>query len=217
VRREGEQVEVRVRDTGIGIPADRLQDVFEMFTQVAGHGQTQGGLGLGLTLARRLVELHGGTIEAHSEGEGRGSEFVVRLPVLARVPVLEELPEEATAAPPRRVLVVDDNEDAAESLAMLLGLNGNETHLAHDGEAALAAAERYRPDLILLDIGMPRMNGHEVCRRLRTQPWGKDLKVIALTGWGQEQDRRMTAEAGFDGHLVKPVDAATLNEVLAEA
>jgi PAS domain S-box-containing protein len=215
VRREGEDVEVRVRDTGIGIPPDKLQDVFEMFTQVAAHGQTQGGLGIGLTLARRLVGLHGGTIEARSEGEGKGSEFIVRLPVLAQVPALDVVTDEPAAAAPRRVLVVDDNEDAAESLAMLLGFNGNETHLAYDGETALVAAEKFRPDLILLDIGLPRMNGHEVCRRLRAQPWGKDLKVVALTGWGQEQDRRLTAEAGFDGHLVKPVDPATLNEVLA--
>ncbi|HUQ12170.1 MAG TPA: PAS domain S-box protein [Steroidobacteraceae bacterium] len=215
VRRRGEQVEVRVRDTGIGIPLDRLQDVFEMFTQVADNARAQGGLGIGLTLARRLVGLHGGTIEAHSAGVGKGSEFAVLLPILSMMPALDATAPESRPAAPRRVLVVDDNEDAAESLAMLLGLNGNETHLAHDGEAALAAAEKYRPDLILLDIGMPRMNGHEVCRRLRLEPWGRDLKVIAVTGWGQEQDRHKTEEAGFDGHLVKPVDPATLNDVLA--
>jgi CheY-like chemotaxis protein len=134
---------------------------------------------------------------------------------LARAPALEATPAPRVEERRRSVLVVDDNKDAAVSLAMLLDLSGNQTHLAHDGEAALLAAEKYRPDVVLLDIGMPRMNGHEVCRRLRQKPWGKDLKVIALTGWGQEQDRLKSEEAGFDGHLVKPVDPATLGEVLA--
>ncbi|HEX6637896.1 MAG TPA: PAS domain S-box protein [Steroidobacteraceae bacterium] len=215
VRREGAEVVISVRDTGIGIPPDRLLDIFEMFTQVADKSRAQGGLGIGLTLARRLVGLHGGSIEAHSAGLGKGSEFRVRLPALAHAPRQDPRGPEKHAAAPRRVLVVDDNEDAAVSLAMLLDLGGNETHVAHDGEEALQAAEKYRPHLVLLDLGMPRMNGHEVCRRLRATPWGKDLKVVALTGWGQEQDRRKTREAGFDGHLVKPVDPGTLHEVLA--
>jgi PAS domain S-box-containing protein len=214
VQREEGQVAVVVRDTGIGIPRERLDDVFEMFTQVAPGARGQGGLGIGLTLARRLVGLHGGTIKAHSEGPGRGSEFVVRLPVLAQVPAAVKAAEPARASA-RRVLVVDDNKDAAESLSMLLELNGNEAHVAFDGQQALELVEKYRPGLVLLDIGMPKMSGHEVCRRIRARPWGREIRIIALTGWGQEQDRRQTEEAGFDGHLVKPVDPATLNQVLA--
>jgi PAS domain S-box-containing protein len=217
VRRDGAEVQVSVRDTGIGIPPEKLQDVFEMFTQISDSSRAQGGLGIGLTLARRLADMHGGTIEARSAGVGQGSEFIVRLPVLEHAPVPAlPLREPAPAVAPRRVLVVDDNEDAATSLAMLLDLNGNETRLAHNGESALAIAEKFRPDLVLLDLGMPHMSGHEVCRRIREQHWGRDLKIVALTGWGQEQDRRMTQEAGFNGHLVKPVDPVTLSEVLAE-
>jgi CheY-like chemotaxis protein len=215
-RRQGTDVLVSVADAGIGIPPDKLQEIFEMFKQLDhSQAQAQGGLGIGLTLAKRLVGMHGGEIEARSEGEGRGSEFEVRLPVLTRTPSLTAPRHLQVNGHARRVLVVDDNEDAAVSLAMLLDLGGNETRLAHDGEAALAAAESFRPDLILLDIGMPRMSGHEVCRRLREEPWGRDIKVIALTGWGQEQDRRKSAEAGFDGHLVKPVDPATLSELVS--
>jgi PAS domain S-box-containing protein len=222
VRSEKHDIIVTVRDNGMGIPPGKLVEIFEMFRQLdRRQARSHGGLGIGLTLAKRLVGMHGGDIEARSPGEGRGSEFIVRLPALTRAPALARAPAlEATPAPKveerrRSVLVVDDNKDAAVSLAMLLDLSGNQTHLAHDGEAALLAAEKYRPDVVLLDIGMPRMNGHEVCRRLRQKPWGKDLKVIALTGWGQEQDRRKSEEAGFDGHLVKPVDPATLGEVLA--
>lgn len=216
VRREDAHVFVCVRDTGIGIPPERLRDVFEMFTQIADNARAQGGLGIGLSLAQRLVEMHGGAIEARSAGPGQGSEFVVRLPVQVHAPgkvePVQPKPRELSA---RRILVIDDNQDAAVSLAMLLDLGGNQTRLAHEGEQALSVAEEFRPDLVLLDLGMPRMSGHEVCRRIRAQPWGRDMKVVALTGWGQEQDRLKTREAGFDGHLVKPVDPATLTEVLA--
>ncbi len=215
-RLEKQDVIVTVRDSGMGIPPGKLQEIFEMFRQLdRRQSRSHGGLGIGLTLAKRLVGMHGGDIEARSPGEGQGSEFIVRLPALTRAPALDASAPRKAEDRRRSVLVVDDNEDAAVSLAMLLDLSGNQTHLAHDGEAALLAAEKYRPDVVLLDIGMPRMNGHEVCRRLRQTSWGKELKVIALTGWGQEQDRRKSEEAGFDGHLVKPVDPATLSEVLA--
>ena len=180
--------------------------------------RSQGGLGIGLTLVKRLVEMHGGTIEAWSAGEGSGSEFTVRLPIM-----LEEGDEEIghQAGEPelpmssRRVLVVDDNEDAGASLVMLLQIAGHETSMAHDGLAAMEAMELLRPDLVLLDIGLPVLNGYEVCRRVRQQPWGKEIKVIALTGWGQEKDRKESREAGFDGHLVKPVDYGALTSLLA--
>jgi CheY-like chemotaxis protein len=189
-----------------------------MFTQVDRSLEgSRGGLGIGLTLVKRLVRMHGGSIEARSPGEGQGSEFVVRLPIL--IGTLKAVTPGPTAAqePPqtRRILVVDDNRDSAESLAMLLTIMGNETHLAHDGVAAIEAVERYRPEVVLLDIGLPKLSGHDVCRRVREQSWGKDIVIIALTGWGQEEDRRKSREAGFDGHLVKPVDPAALLELLS--
>jgi CheY-like chemotaxis protein len=214
VQRADSELTVSVRDAGIGIPADKLQAVFEMFTQLADNSRAQGGLGIGLTLAKRLVGMHGGRIEARSGGEGLGSEFVVRLPALMHAPPPEVRVSRQRDLTPRRVLVVDDNEDAAVSLAMLLDLSGHETQVAHDGESAIAAAEKFQPDLVLLDIGLPKLTGHEVCRRIRQQPWGQDLKMVALTGWGQEEDRKKSQEAGFDGHLVKPVDPATLTELL---
>ncbi|RIK77619.1 MAG: hypothetical protein DCC67_12415 [Planctomycetota bacterium] len=209
---------VSVKDSGTGIPPDKLQSVFEMFTQVDRPlERSQGGLGIGLTLAKRLVEMHGGTITAASEGEGAGSEFIVRLPLLeaSLSPATRETPH-ATPAPARRILIVDDNRDSATSLAMLLKLKGNETHTAHDGVEALEQAARFLPEMVLLDIGLPRMNGLEVCRRMREQPWGKDTVIVALTGWGQDADRRRSQAAGFDRHLVKPVDLQSLTEMLAE-
>jgi CheY-like chemotaxis protein/nitrogen-specific signal transduction histidine kinase len=217
-------LEIRVRDTGVGIPAEMLPRVFDMFTQVdRSLERAQGGLGIGLSLVRGLVELHGGTVEAHSAGAGRGSEFVVRLPLPAQAPA-EPAPA-ADAAPPggngtgrrRRVLVVDDNADAAESLAMLLGLLGYEVRTAHDGPAALREAAAFRPDVALLDIGMPGMSGHDVARRLRQTPGLDGLLLVAMTGWGQDEDRRRSREAGFNHHLVKPVDAAALHQLLAES
>ena len=177
--------------------------------------QSQEGLGIGLTLVKRLTEMHGGSIEARSAGEGQGSEFIVRLPILSK-PAVSSQPENAVEkSPERRILIVDDNRDSADSLAMLLEITGNKTYMAHDGAEALEAVEKYRPEVVLLDIGLPTLDGHEVCRRVRQQPWGKDIIVIALTGWGQEDDRRKSEEAGFNGHLVKPVDYDKLLELLS--
>jgi CheY-like chemotaxis protein len=210
---------VKVKDTGVGIPSDQLTSVFEMFTQIEQSGEgSRGGLGLGLTLVKRLVEMHDGSVAAHSEGPGRGSEFVVRLPVMSAPPPSHGvLPESMPAAKPRRILVVDDNTDAASSLAMLLKISGNEAHTANEGLEAIEVAEAFRPDVVLLDIGMPNLDGLEVCRRIRAQPWGRDMLMIALTGWGQEEDRQKSKDVGFNYHLVKPVDFPTLVRLLAES
>ena len=216
-QREDGDVVVTVKDTGAGIPPDKLASVFDMFTQVdRSPERSQGGLGIGLTLVKRLVEMHGGEVEARSAGEGQGSEFVVRLPVLRKaVEPVTAGPIAAPAPPPaRRILIVDDNIDSADSLAMLLQITGNQTFLAHDGQEAIAAVEKHRPDVVLLDIGLPKLSGHDVCRRVRELSWGKDIVVVALTGWGQEEDRRKSQEAGFDGHLVKPVNYDELVELL---
>lgn len=216
-KQDGEVV-VTIKDTGTGIPIDKLQIIFDMFTQVdRSLERSQGGLGIGLTLVKRLVEMHGGTIEAQSAGEGRGSTFVVRLPVRlnitqAAAPLVVPATEKTLA---RRILVVDDNKDSAISLAMLLKIAGNETYTAHDGQAALEAVEQHRPEIVLLDIGLPKLSGHEVCRRIREQPWGQKMVLIALTGWGQDEDRRKSHEAGFNGHLVKPVEYSALQEMLS--
>ena len=217
--REGAQVMVRVADTGIGVPPGDLPRLFEMFAQLGtAHEQAQGGLGIGLALARGLVEMHGGSIEAHSEGAGKGTELVVRLPTLDQGPAVHPSPpgvgEEQRAAVARRVLVVDDQRDVADSLALLLQALGCAVEVARDGLEAVEAAGRFRPDLVLLDIGMPRLDGYAACRRIREHPWGKDMTVIALTGWGQEDDRLKTQEAGFDGHLIKPVEPAVLLDLL---
>jgi CheY-like chemotaxis protein len=190
-----------------------------MFTQVdRSLERSQGGLGIGLTLVKRLVELHGGSVESKSAGEGLGTELVVRLPAAA---ARADSAHVTSAGEPersrgRRVLIVDDNEDAASSLAMLLRITGHEAYTAHDGAAALDAARAHRPEVMLLDIGLPSLNGYEVCRRLREEPWGKSIQLIALTGWGQEEDRRRSLEAGFDGHLVKPVDYDQLLSLLGD-
>jgi PAS domain S-box-containing protein len=215
---DGDEVVVTVKDNGAGIPPDKLDSIFDMFMQVEGTSdRSQGGLGIGLTLVKRLTEMHGGSIEARSAGEGQGSEFIVRLPVLNRPAVAAQSGREveAESPPQRRVLVVDDNRDSADSLAMLMEITGNKAYMAHDGVAAVAAIEKHRPEVVLLDIGLPGLDGHEVCRRVREQPWGKDIVMIALTGWGQDDDRRRSDEAGFNGHLVKPVDYDKLLELLA--
>jgi PAS domain S-box-containing protein len=218
VERRGAEVAVTVRDSGVGIPAHMLPRVFDMFTQVdRSLEKSHGGLGIGLAIVKRLVKMHGGSVEARSEGHGMGSEFIVRLPVVLSV-VHGELGQDEgrqTGSMPRhRVLVVDDNEDAAGSLGMMLRLMGNEVRTAIDGEEGIATAGVFRPDLILLDIGMPRMNGLEACRRIRLQPWGRGIVIVALTGWGQDDDKRQSHEAGFDHHLVKPVEPAALEELL---
>ena len=210
------QAVICVRDNGIGVAAEHLPRLFDMFAQVdTSLERSRDGLGIGLTLVKTLVDMHGGSVEAQSAGPGRGSTFTVRLPIAASP---EVQPSPAMSAPPsmtRRVLIVDDSLDGAESLAMLLGLAGHETWQAHDGVEAVAAAERIRPDVILLDIGLPRMNGYEACRRIREQPWGREVTIVALTGWGQEDDRLQSREAGFDAHMVKPVDHEQLIELLA--
>ena len=215
-RQQDGGVIVSVRDTGIGIPAEMLPHIFKMFTQVdRSTRKSQGGLGIGLTLVRTLVEMHGGQVEAHSRGPGQGSEFVVRLPLSTTHSVAHELSEPSTSVlPNRRVLVVDDNRDAAESLGMLLKLLGVEVRVVNDGPAAIETVSAYRPAVVLLDIGMPGMDGYEVARRIRKKPEGRDVLLIALTGWGQEEDRRRTSDAGFDHHLLKPADLTALKSIL---
>ena len=216
----GDAVIVRVIDNGIGIPPEMLPRVFDMFMQVdKSLERAQGGLGIGLSLVKRLVEMHGGIVEAHSKGPGMGSEFVVRLPA-AKIAAADErasLGEHDTPAASlgRRILVVDDNVDAAMSLAVLLGLMGHETRTAHDGLEAMAVADQFRPDVALLDIGMPKLNGYETARRMRQETWGRQMLLVALTGWGQETDRARSDDAGFNSHLVKPVDIAEIQRVLA--
>ena len=220
--REGDEAVVRVLDTGIGIAREMLPRVFEMFAQADGPAlRSEGGLGIGLGLARSLVELHGGTISARSDGPGGGSEFVVRLPALPASspdqggPGPDRRGEAEPAPPRRRVLVVDDNVDAAVSLGRLLTrLHGQDVKVAHDGPSGLALAEAFRPEVVILDIGMPGMDGYEVARRLRDRPESNGTLLVALTGWGQEADRRRSAEAGFDRHLVKPVDPDLLKKIL---
>jgi signal transduction histidine kinase len=218
--RDRDEVVLQVRDTGIGIAPDMLPHVFELFVQ-ADHTSTkaQGGLGVGLTLAKNLTQMHGGSIEAHSAGLGKGCEFIVRLPLMLQQGnecmdrADDERPYEAPASG-HRLLVVDDNQDAARSLAMLLRLRGHEVRIAHDGASALAIATSYHPKVVFMDIGMPGMDGYEVARRLREHQGLKSVVLAALTGWGQQEDRRRTAEAGFDYHLVKPADAKTLEDLL---
>jgi PAS domain S-box-containing protein len=217
LRREGAEAVLTVEDDGLGIPPEMLPRVFEMFTQIGPPlDRTQGGLGIGLALVRRMVELHGGRVAARSEGLGRGCSFEVRLPAPA-VALPKPAPPAAKpeATPSHRVLVVDDNVDAATSLALLLRLQGSETDTAYDGDEAVSVAAERRPDVVLLDIGLPRRNGYDVCRAIRAEPWGRKITMIALTGWGQEQDRQRSAAAGFDHHLVKPVDPAALTRLLS--
>jgi PAS domain S-box-containing protein len=219
VELEGKQVVVSVKDSGIGIPADKLESIFEMFNQVESTlDQSRGGLGIGLTLVKRLVELHGGSITASSEGLGRGSLFAVRLPVVEGEPEPRPRPapiRSASEATSHRILVVDDNRDSARALAVLLRLTGHDTQMAHDGQQAVEVAEKFRPNVVLLDIGLPKLNGLDACRQIREQPWGKKITIVALTGWGQEEDRRMSQSAGFDDHMVKPVDPDALLQLLA--
>ncbi len=216
-QRQGTEVTVSVKDNGLGIPLNMLPKVFDMFTQVDRNlERSQGGLGIGLSIVRSLVEMHGGSIKAKSDGHGMGSEFIVRLPVALSVAEMHEIDEKANRhSSLRRILVADDNRDAATSLAIMLELMGNEVKTAHDGLEALDVALLFRPELIFLDIGMPRLNGHETAKRIREQPWGKSITLVALTGWGQEEDRRKSEEAGFNFHIVKPIEPAALEKLLS--
>ncbi len=228
--RQGEELVLRVRDSGIGIAPEFLPRMFDLFVQAEhGVGRAQGGLGIGLTLVRRLVEMHGGSVTAHSEGIGKGSEFVVRLPLhqlqIADCRLQNEKAGESAAASSnlqsaicnlqsRKILVVDDNVDAADSLAVLLRHQGQDVRVAHDGPSALDAARTDPPEMVFLDIGLPGMDGYEVARRLRANPALAGAKLVALTGYGQEEDRRRSQEAGFDLHLVKPADPAAVEHLL---
>jgi CheY-like chemotaxis protein/two-component sensor histidine kinase len=215
----GSDVVVSVKDTGIGIPPEMLSRVFDMFMQVdRSLEKAQGGLGIGLSLVQRLVEMHGGSVQARSEGYGLGSEFVVRLTALPAVHESQPPADEGEAPPSsghRRILVADDNPDSADTLSMLLTLTGNEVLTASDGLQAVDVAAAFRPDVILLDIGMPKLNGYESCRRIRQQPWGEQPVIIAITGWGQDDDKRRSQEAGFNYHIVKPIDPDALEKLLA--
>ena len=218
VRPGGGEVELEVRDDGVGIPHDMLGKVFDLFTQVDHtRAAAQGGLGIGLTLVRHIVELHGGRIEATSPGPDRGSSFRVRLPIVDGQPPAPpaDEPRDLATGPSRRVLVVDDNVDAAESLGLLLRFLGAEVQVAHDGPSALAMLDSFEPELVLLDIGMPGMDGYQVAARVRALPSRRHTMLIALTGWGQSEDRERSRAAGFDEHFVKPVDISTLQSLLA--
>ena len=216
-RIEGAMLSLSIKDNGIGIPAESLKGIFAMFSQVEGAStRSEGGLGIGLALVNGLIELHGGTVEARSAGLGQGSEFILKVPVAGSG--LVAAPVAATVTPARvgrRILVADDNQDAAVSLAMILEMAGHEVRVVHDGRAALSVAQTFRPDTILLDIGMPQLNGYEVAQALRQEPWGAGMHLIALTGWGQESDRQRAIDAGFDRHLTKPVNTDALEAYLA--
>ncbi|HEY0730061.1 MAG TPA: ATP-binding protein, partial [Pyrinomonadaceae bacterium] len=214
----GNELTIAVSDTGIGIEPGQLSQIFGMFVQLdAAEKQIQSGLGVGLTLVQRLIEMHGGSIEARSEGQGKGSEFVVRLPALS--PSSQTASEVETVSDDRpqarrRILVVDDNVDSAESMAMMLELSGHDVATAHDGLEGLEVAEKFQPHVALFDLGMPRLDGYEAARSIRQQSWGQKIMLVALTGWGQSEDKRRSREAGFDAHLVKPIDFEVLEELI---
>jgi CheY-like chemotaxis protein len=220
VEREGSDAVVRVRDTGIGLAPEQMTRVFEMFAQ-GGRSleRVQQGLGVGLALSRKLIELHGGRIDVSSEGMGQGSEFLVRLPVSVAPDAVSpsRTPDETTASPRTglRILIADDNADSVTTLSWSLEHAGHEVRTAADGQAAVTVAMEFRPQLAILDIGMPRLNGYEAARRIR-EALGSDVALVAVTGWGQEEDRRRARDAGFDRHLTKPIDIAKLDQLVAE-
>jgi signal transduction histidine kinase len=223
LRAEDDQAVVSVSDTGSGISGDAMPRIFGMFERVdAGKENSQEGLGVGLTLVKRLVELHGGSVEAQSAGLDRGSTFTIRLPLWRALPSEDTavaVPAESRCEPEaavRRVLVVDDNKDAATSLSMMLALDGHEVRRAYDGIEALAVADDFRPEVVLLDIGMPRLDGYATARELRKRPWARDLLLVAITGWGHQEDKRRSAEAGINRHLVKPVEPEVVRQLLEE-
>jgi CheY-like chemotaxis protein/two-component sensor histidine kinase len=220
--RAGDEAVIRVRDTGIGIPRDALPRLFDMFYQADRRTkESQGGLGIGLSLVQRLVELHGGAVEAHSAGRNAGSEFIIRLPLIVvdqsgNGQHSRQAPQQQPKLASRRVLVVDDNKDAADSLAMLLRLQGQIVSTAYDGPSALVQAEREPPAIAFLDLGMPQMDGCELARAFRARSQLQHVELVAVTGWGQPEDRQRTAAAGFDHHLVKPIEAQALYRLLEE-
>jgi signal transduction histidine kinase len=215
---DGETLSMSVKDAGIGLAPESIRGIFDMFSQIDGPtGMSEGGLGIGLALVKGLTELHGGTVEARSRGLGHGSEFIVRMPLAAPPAAATQIvvtPLASSNAVRRKILIADDNQDAAETLSMLLELAGHEVRVAHLGRAALSLAQLFRPDTALLDIGMPDLSGYEVAQHLRQEPWAKGLRLIALTGWGQDDDRRRAIEAGFDHHLIKPIDPALLSGLI---
>ena len=214
---KGEEVVIRVKDSGVGIAPDLLPQIFDLFTQAQRTlDRSQGGLGIGLTVVRKVIEMHGGTTEAHSSGLGRGSEFIVRLPAV-RSPAQVKIPGAKRAQPGQtwRVLIVDDNADSADSIAAILETSGHEVEVAYSAQKALEMAVEHQPDIVLLDIGLPDMDGYEVAKHLRQTPELKEMRLIAITGYGQESDRQRSREAGFDEHLVKPVEWQKLEELLA--
>ncbi|HYU27430.1 MAG TPA: ATP-binding protein [Gemmatimonadales bacterium] len=219
--RDGDSVVITVTDSGIGIAADVLPRIFDLFTQGGmSVDRAQRGLGVGLALVERLVKLHGGEVTASSGGPGKGSQFTIRLPALQshRQPAPErQAPHRPDAVNHCRILVVDDNEDSVDSLAMLLRMLGYEVNTASDGETALVAAEDFRPDVAILDIGLPKMTGYDLAKLMREKPWAKHMVLVALTGWGQEQHRKLSIDAGFNHHLTKPVEFDVLQQILAEA
>ena len=219
VEGQGSHVTVAVSDTGIGIPDDKRELIFDMFAQIdRGDESVPSGLGIGLTLVKRLVEMHGGTIEVASEGHNLGSTLRVRLPIAHAGTSPHTIADAAAGGRPivkRRVLIVDDNADALTSLSMVVRALGSETFNAHDGLEAVECAGNLRPDVILMDIRMPRLNGYDAARRIRQQSWGNDVLMVATTGWGKEEDRKRSKEAGFDLHLVKPIEVSAVQELLA--
>ncbi|MFS0757573.1 ATP-binding protein [Noviherbaspirillum sp. 1P10PC] len=217
VKQEKAEAVVSVSDTGIGIPEESLATVFDMFSQLSpALERSQGGLGIGLALVRGLVQLHGGSVSVTSQGVGKGSEFIVRLPLTEAATQADSPKLSNTGAQPFRILVIDDNIDSAESMTMALELLGYEAQAAHDGHTGLQSVERLKPNVILLDIGLPDLNGYEVARRIRSLLLGKDVFLIAATGWGQEADKQLALDAGFDCHLTKPVDFHKLQELLVQ-
>jgi CheY-like chemotaxis protein len=215
VQHSGNEAVVRVRDNGIGICPDMLPHVFDLFKQGASvEGRTQSGLGIGLTLVRSLVHLHGGRVEARSDGLGRGSEFIVHLPVAMVGQAKPESAREPTSVAPRRVLVIDNDHDVADSFALLLGLFGCEVRTAYDGFASISTLVEFEPEIVLLDLGMPGMNGYETAHRIRELPEGRKILLVAVTGWGQDGDRERTREAGFDLHLTKPASIEAIERLL---
>jgi CheY-like chemotaxis protein len=220
VEPSGNEILIRVKDTGIGFPKELKSQLFDMFTH-AGEppDRLQEGLGIGLTLVRGLVQKHGGSVEASSAGPGHGSEFTVRLPAISPGPYEKangkRSDQSGGGRSGQRILVVDDNKDSAASLAMMLRMMGHQTNTTFDGIEAIEKASSFRPNVVLLDIGLPKLGGYEACRRIRAEPWGQSIVLIALTGWGQEEDKRRAKEAGFNFHLVKPVDPAVIQKMLA--